>query len=110
MKALPKFRTHRLEYVEGFMREMLTSHQSPQSHLRRVIVYEDGHYRALFDPAYFTLAEGDTEPTRSQWNSLKKKIKRHDPRVFLFKEHGTVTGVEGIETPLFFVDFGYFQS
>jgi hypothetical protein len=110
MKALPKFRTHRLEYVETFMRDMLTSHVSPQSHLRRVIAYDDGHYRALFDPAFFTLAEGAAEPTRSQWNSLKKKIKRHDPHVFIFKEHGSVTGVEGIEGPVYFLDFGYFQT
>jgi hypothetical protein len=29
-----------------------------------------------------------TEPSKSQWNGLKKRLKRMDQQVFIFKVHG----------------------
>lgn len=107
-KNLPDFKTLPQEQVESLLRRVL-SHDSKGevTHLREVHAYEDGHYRAVFNPAYFTLSPGQTEPTKSQWNGLKKKLKRHDPRVFIFKDHGMVPyGAERF----CFLDIGFFAS
>lgn len=106
MKALPQFSPRPREAVWEYAAQMLTdTHRFDQTHLRDLIAYPDGHYRALFDPGYFLLAEGETQPSKSQWNSLKKKFKRHNPKVFMFKEHGE-TEHQGAR--LFYVDFGFF--
>lgn len=64
--------------------------------------YDDGHYRAVFEKSLFTLTEGNTEPTKSQWNTLKKRMKRINRNVFIFKAHG-----ETAENH-YYLDFGFF--
>jgi hypothetical protein len=105
MKDLPEFKPRSQETVLAYMRTMLINeHLSDQTHLKALTNYSDGHYRAIFDPAYFALPDGQSEPTKSQWNTLKKKLKRHEPKVFIFREHGEIEH----EGRCFYLDFGFF--
>ncbi len=108
MKPLPSFKARPREQVMALANRvlMLDSH-SDHSYLHELIEHADGHYRLLFDPAYFILQPGQTEASKSQWSSLKKKFKRHDPGVFVFKEHGTLAG-EGKRYD--YLDFGFFAQ
>lgn len=111
MKDLPAFQARSFEAAFDFISTVLSNRQSPDaSFLVELIQYEDRHYRAVFDPAYFTLQPGKAQPTRSQWNTLKKRLKRHDPTVFVFKEHGEVAceGAEGGRC--YYVDFGFLEG
>lgn len=108
MKDLPAFKARPRDQAMALVHRvlMLDSH-SDHSYLHDLVVHQDGHYRVLFDPAYFVLQPGQTEPSKSQWSSLKKKFKRHDPSVFVFKEHGTQT----ISGKLYaYLDFGFFAE
>ncbi len=91
MKALPPFKKRPYDATHDYIKTVLT-----------------GHYRATFDLRYFVLAAGHTEPSRSQWNGLKKKMKRHHRGVFVFKEHGILDSVDN--PPVGYVDFGFFAS
>ena len=108
MKDLPAFKERQRDKVMELVHRvlMLDSH-SDHSYLHELTVHNDRHYRVLFDPAYFVLQPGQTEPSKSQWSSLKKKFKRHDPNVFVFKEHGNVT-IDGKSYS--FMDFGFFAQ
>lgn len=112
-KDLPKFKPRRYEAVQSFASEILTPpHETPaRSCLRRLIEYPDGHYRAVFDPGFFNLEAGQSAPSKSQWNTLKKKMKRHDPLVFIFKDHGETDCETGsaADNRCFYLDFGFFQ-
>jgi hypothetical protein len=103
MKDLPPFKKRNRDDVLAYIKDMLVNERSGQEALIDLIDYQDGHYRAVFDPRYFTLQEGQTEPTKSQWNSLKKKLKRHESTVFVFKDHGEV----GTESKRYYLDFGF---
>jgi len=101
---LPRFKQRPFDAVHKYAAGVLTAPQRDKTSLRQLIPYGDGHYRAIFSLDYFTLAEGQAAPTRSQWGSLKKKLKRHDRRVFVFKDHGLIT-CQG--APCGYVDFGF---
>lgn len=77
------------------------------SHFAKLDTFDDGHFRVVFQPAYFTLHEGATEPSKSQWSSLKKRIKRRDRLIFIFKETGKVQCGVGDDT-CYYIDFGFF--
>ena len=83
--------------------------------LIRLVDYGDGHYRAIFDMRYFDLNEGADRPSRSQWTTLKKRFKRHNSDMFIFKETGyvdcsTVSTKQPIrpDTVCCYIDFGFF--
>lgn len=99
MKTLPEFRNY--SAVDNYLKRVL------HDYVRDVVHYPDKHYRVIFDTAYFALAEGNTEPTRSQWNTLKKKFKHVDPRVFVFKDYGTA--IRDDKT-CYYIDFGFFAD
>ncbi len=103
MSNLPDFARRDRDEVFTLMHDLLTNpHQSPpRSHLKELVMHDDGHFRVLFDPAFFILPEGETSPSKSQWNTLKKRIKRHQPTIFVFKEYGT----SGKHV---YLDFGFF--
>jgi hypothetical protein len=106
MSNLPEFARRSPEYVQTFMQRALKpAHTAHGSALREIITYDDGHYRAVFSMNYFALHEGAAEPTKSQWNTLKKHLKRIEPRLFIYKQHGTVQH-DG-ETCLY-LDFAFF--
>ncbi len=105
-KSLPQFKARPQEAVAAFMTRVLSHDpEHKKTHLREIIIYDDGHYRAIFAPAYFTLQPGQAEPSKSQWSNLKKRMKRHDPQVFVFKETG---GIRHQDEELVYVDFGFF--
>jgi hypothetical protein len=99
VKDLPEFKRFGKDFVTQFANQVLAHPNQPEhSYFRRLIQYEDGHYGVVFSLDYFALADNSTPadaPTKSQWNSLKKKLKRHDKRVFVFKEHT----IEGCNAP-----------
>lgn len=108
MSTLPHFRKRRREAVEDYAtRVFIKPGSDAGTLLRRMVAFEDNHWRAVFDASYFTLTEG--EPSKSQWNTLKKRMKRMDPSVFIFKGHGdTLCDPEQDERCLY-VDFGFFE-
>lgn len=110
-ERLPEFQKHPRDATINFAKEIFSTGGAPRgSHFVRLVEYADGHYRAIFRPSYFVLPEGQEQPSKSQWNSLKKKIKRHNPRVFIFKEHGEISCGEGTSQKerCYYVDFGFF--
>jgi hypothetical protein len=71
--------------------------------------YDDGHYRIIFKSIYFVLQGDNTAPSKSQWSTLKKKMKRHNKGVFIFKEVGKVDcEIEAADYACYYVDFGFF--
>lgn len=102
---LPRFQKRQPEQIEAFLKDVLS--RDDKDYLLDSTVFQDGHYRALFDPAYFHLAEGHSRPSKSQWSTLKKKFKRHDPRIFVFKEYGYLSH-QGQEAC--YLDFGFFAG
>jgi hypothetical protein len=102
--ALPKFQSRPITSARRYIHKALT--RGGDLYLRDLIAYDDGHFRAVFDKGYFMLAEGVTEPTKSQWSTFKKHLKRVDPHVFIFKAHGyTPCGEENADCC--YVDFGF---
>jgi hypothetical protein len=87
------------------MKAVLTHpNDAEKSYFRGLTAYKDGHFRLAFILDYFGKVE---TPTKSQWKSLKKKLKRHDKRIFVLKEHGVITCNSPIER-CGYVEFGYF--
>ncbi len=107
MKDLPKFKRHNYDHVLALATEVMTRHPNlEESYLRRLDLLRDGHYRLTFDLDYFVTESG--EPTKSQWNSLKKKLKRHDKEIFVFKEHGISSAPEQSGEHWGYLEFGFF--
>ncbi len=106
-KALPPFRRVKRSFASAFIHRALSSPRGPA--LRKLIAYDDNHFRAVFAITYFELAEGNREPSKSQWSTLKKKLKRRDRRVFVFKRHGqTKCGKRaGQRETCLYLDFGF---
>lgn len=67
--------------------------------------FEDHHFRVLFKPEFFILNPDATEPSKSQWNTLKKKLKRRDRQLFIFKQYGDILH-DGEQA--YYLDFGFF--
>ena len=98
---LPEFdRSRKHHVVQGYIRRVFS--QGSDTALRDLITYDDGHYRATFSPDYFVIQEGKTDPSKSQWNTLKKRMKRIDRQVFIFRNHGKT------KDGLYYIDFGFF--
>ncbi|MCC6613912.1 MAG: hypothetical protein IT320_10570 [Anaerolineae bacterium] len=107
MKDLPRFRHRNPDEVHDLVAHILTNKVDTRSTLRRLVERDDHSFRAIFDPRYFVLADGEPTPTKSQWNNLKKKLKRTAPDIFVFKDHGQDECEPG--TPgCYYVDFGFF--
>lgn len=80
--------------------------------------YPDGHFRVILKADVFTLQPGENAPTRSQWSTLKKRLKRRDKQIFIFKDSGSlpcpkaapVQNAEGDDAaPIcYYLDFGFF--
>jgi hypothetical protein len=108
MSNLPTFRARPTQAVIEYISEVLTRFQGETAFVR-LVEYDDNSYRAIFQRSYFALPEDRSEPSKSQWNSLKKKMKRHDPRVFIFKEHGEAGCDTDEGSGCYYVDFGFFE-
>ncbi|NWG17533.1 MAG: hypothetical protein HXY41_12970 [Chloroflexi bacterium] len=107
MQDLPAFAPRPQGAVMAYLRTIFSHDAAGKiTYLIRLETRPDNSYRAIFDPAYFVLAEGQQQPSRSQWNTLKKKMKRHNAGVFIFKQHGEISC--GQAQPCCYVDFGFF--
>jgi hypothetical protein len=106
LKPLPQFHKRSFTYVHRFAARVLTNErQAETTRLVQLVTYPDGHYRAIFKRDYFALPEGQTEPSKSQWNTLKKHMKRVESDVFIFREHGETGCAPGERC--FYIDFGF---
>ncbi len=106
MKELPKFKVYRREDVIIFVERVFSHPNKPEeSFFRYLVEYDDGHYGAEFSLDYFINPE---LPTKSQWNGLKKKMRRHNKRVFVFKEYKLVSCDDPRSCG--FVEFGFFAD
>ena len=85
-KDLPDFRKAPRSYAAKFVNSALSGPRGAA--LIRLIEFDDGHFRAIFDAAYFELQAGNAAPSKSQWNTLKKKLKRRNRSIFVFRAHG----------------------
>jgi hypothetical protein len=105
LKELPDFQRRQQDEVAAFLKQAFTHPNQPEkSYFRKLIGFDDGHFRAVFSLDYLGSVE---TPSKSQWNSLKKKLKRHGKRIFIFKEHGLLS----CDTPdehCGYIEFGYF--
>jgi len=104
---LPEFQTRQPEQVMLYIRGVFSSS------VIKLLSYDDGHFRIIFDASYFTMREDQTEPSKSQWGTLKKKMKRHNKQVFIFKKHGIIDCAEiqavvQATTQCLYIDFGFF--
>jgi hypothetical protein len=107
MNDLPSLRRRSPEYTRKLAAQMLTAYGASESALLELLEIEHNAYRAVFATGYFVLAEGASEPSKSQWNTLKKRFKRAAPFVFIFREHGTIL-LDGREC--YYLDFGFFAD
>lgn len=88
-----------LPFVKSVFAEALTT----------LNIEDDGRCRAIFKKSYFVLQGDNTEPSKSQWSTLKKKLKRHNRGVFVFKETGEIDCQEGLDSECFYIDFGFYK-
>lgn len=109
MRDLPRFRRRSPEDVRIFMTHILTNKVDARSALVRLVERDDHSFRAIFAARYFVINPGESEPSKSQWNSLKKKLKRAAPDAFIFKEHGPCECEPG-RPGCCYLDFGYFAE
>lgn len=79
-------------------------------HVARLDDDGQGKFRVLLKRSVCQLAEGTNEPSKSQWGTLKKRLKRRDHRVFIFKQHGLLEEGEGSNSrTYYYLDFGFFR-
>ncbi len=106
---LPTFRRVKKTYAATVIHGVLSGPRG--SALLELIEYDDHHYRAIFAASYFQMALGKDIPSKSQWNTLKKKLKRRNRSIFVFREHGQIdcasVGAAQPERICLFLDFGF---
>ena len=109
---LPAFRRVQHSYAMRIARSVFAG--AGGAALLRLVRYEDHHFRAIFDAGYFTLRPEQTAPSKSQWNTLKKKLKRRDRRVFVFRAHGEIDCPQAQSSrkgrKCLYLDFGFMQD
>lgn len=103
---LPDFRRVKKTYAAALMNNVLLGAGGPS--LVRLIEFEDHHFRAIFKPSYFQLAQGADSPSKSQWNTLKKKMKRRNRSVFIYREYGQIACHDSdSRQACLYLDFGF---
>jgi len=105
MDELPPFRRVPRHIASRFIHSALTGARGPA--LIQLRQYEDYHYRAIFAAHYFVLAEGSHTPSKSQWSTLKKKLKRRNPSVFVLREHGQLPCPGAYAGQCLYIEFGF---
>jgi len=105
---LPTFRKVKRSYATTLIHSVLTGAEGPA--LIRLIEYADHHYRAIFADSYFQVAPGKTRPSKSQWNSLKKKLKRRNRHVFVFRKYGAIDCDAAGQAGCLYLDFGFLSE
>ena len=75
----------------------------------RLTEREDRSFEAIFSARYFVLGDDEAEPTKSQWTNLKKRFKRSDSSIFIFKDHGACHCPDG-QPGCYYLQFGYYAK
>lgn len=70
--------------------------------------FDDGHFRVIFRRSAFTLPDDSAEPSKSQWTTVRKRLKRRDRKVFVFREHGKLPCPQA-DGDCYYLDFGFFR-
>lgn len=108
-QGLPNFQKVRRHVAADFISDALSGPRG--ACLIKLIEYDDHHFRAVFHRRYFELIDGADMPSKSQWTTLKKKLKRRNRRVFVFREYGSVACSEyaafGPDQVCLYLDFGF---
>jgi hypothetical protein len=104
---LPEFRHVKRAYAARLIHSVLTHERG--SALLELVAYDDHHFRVIFASSYFQLAEGNEAPSKSQWNTLKKKLKRRDRTIFVFRAHGLLDNTDAGNEGKYFLDFGFMR-
>jgi len=105
---LPDFEERPLHRVRPLIQGVFADH------LISLTAHPKGHFRVIFHPDYFVLQDGEIQPSKSQWNTLKKKMKRRDRKIFIFRRFGFLTcgDINKEKHPesgmCCFLDFGFF--
>lgn len=103
---LPDFRKVKRSYAAAFINGILLG--AGGASLVRLIAFDDNHFRAVFKPSYFQLAADADSPSKSQWNTLKKKMKRRDRSVFVYRQYGRTACHDSQAAPAcLYLDFGF---
>lgn len=106
---LPEFQKVRRHFVADFINDALSGPRG--ACLIKLIEYDDHHFRAVFRRNYFELIGSADMPSKSQWNTLKKKLKRRNRRVFVFRDYGSVECSQyasvGPDQVCLYLDFGF---
>lgn len=98
---LPDLRPTHPDYAERYAAQVFGER------LIAVLPLPDHTFRAVFAVDYFTIQAGNTAPSKSQWNTLKKRMKRVNRGVFVLKQTGTVQH-QGTDHP--YIDFGFLSD
>lgn len=112
MNDLPQFRKVKRSYAASIVHGALSGPRGAA--LLQLVEFNDHHFRAVFDLKHFQLAEGNSLPSKSQWNSLKKRLKRRDRSIFIFREYGQIDcaghGKRLAATACLYIDFGFLHN
>ena len=111
-KDLPPFRKVKRSYAASLVQQALSGPRGLA--LLQIVEFEDHHFRAVFDLNHFQLAPGKTLPSKSQWNTLKKRLKRRDHSIFIFREYGQIDcdahGKRLRAQTCLYIDFGFLPT
>jgi hypothetical protein len=102
MQELPDFRPTHHDYAQSYAAKVFGDH------LHSVTPQSEGYFQATFSMDYFTLQPGADQPSKSQWNTLKKRMKRVHPGVFVLRDHGITAPLDAER--LCYVSFGFLQQ
>lgn len=104
---LPDFRRVKRAYAARLIHRALTNERG--SALLELIDYDDGHFRVVFAASYFQVHAGQAGPSKSQWNTLKKKLKRRDRTIFVFRDHGALHASAADSAVRYYLDIGFMR-
>lgn len=105
---LPEFRKTKYSYAMTYINGVLMGGDGAS--LVRLEEFDDKHFRAVFKVSYFQLAEDADLPSKSQWNTFKKKMKRRNHSVFVFREYGSIDCGKTnttVQQACLYIDFGF---
>ena len=106
---LPPFRRVKRAYASSIVHSVLAGPGGPA--LLQLREYDDGHFRAVFSISYFQLTAERTRPSKSQWNTLKKRLKRRDRTIFVFRKYGEIDCPRAAQArrndTCLYLDFGF---
>jgi len=111
-KELPRFRKVQRRYAAAIIQNALSGPGG--SALLQLNEFDDHHFRAVFDSKFFQLAPGKALPSKSQWNTLKKRLKRRERSIFIFRKYGKIDCSElAKSSPVgtcLYLDFGFLSQ